>query len=174
MVSRVHSADSCRIASGGENVMFIVFLGEGGGIAWARRVRTHADRLPAFRAADLSLLGRDLRDFIGACRDTFGDAHVTANAGALYTTKGVAALLVPLGSAFKEMTGSWTTVSRLLCRDSYRDCVCIEVCTESNAARIYRARKSIRRRGPSGCQLDAREPSGPKWTPRISRKARCD
>jgi OFA family oxalate/formate antiporter-like MFS transporter len=38
---------------------------------------------------------------------------VTANAGALYTTKGVAALLVPLGSVIKEMTGNWTTV--LLC-----------------------------------------------------------
>jgi OFA family oxalate/formate antiporter-like MFS transporter len=42
--------------------------------------------------------------------DTYGSKHVTANAGALYTTKGVAALCVPFGSVLASVTGSWTVM----------------------------------------------------------------
>lgn len=95
---------------GRENVMFIVFLGEGAALfGLAEFGHTPIGFL---LSAPLIFLcwGETYAISSALAGDTFGDVHVTANAGALYTTKGVAALLVPLGSAIKEMTGSWTTV----------------------------------------------------------------
>ncbi|HEY6241205.1 MAG TPA: MFS transporter, partial [Burkholderiales bacterium] len=42
--------------------------------------------------------------------DAFGTEYATANAGLLYTAKGTAALLVPLGNVLASATGSWTAV----------------------------------------------------------------
>ncbi len=42
--------------------------------------------------------------------DTWGKKFATTNYGFLYTAKGTAALLVPLGNVLKESTGSWTPV----------------------------------------------------------------
>ncbi len=98
---------------GRENIMFIVFLGEGVALFGLGKFA----HLPIgfLISAPLIFLswGETYAISSALAGDTFGDKHVTANAGALYTTKGVAALLVPLGSVIKEMTGSWTTV--LLC-----------------------------------------------------------
>jgi OFA family oxalate/formate antiporter-like MFS transporter len=41
------------------------------------------------------------------CADSFGTKFATANAGLLYTAKGMAALLVPLSSMLTAATGSW-------------------------------------------------------------------
>ncbi len=42
--------------------------------------------------------------------DTFGATYATANAGLLYTAKGTAALLVPLGNVLTRATGDWHAV----------------------------------------------------------------
>jgi OFA family oxalate/formate antiporter-like MFS transporter len=45
--------------------------------------------------------------FPATCADSFGTKFATANAGLLYTAKGMAALLVPLSSMLTAATGSW-------------------------------------------------------------------
>jgi OFA family oxalate/formate antiporter-like MFS transporter len=45
--------------------------------------------------------------FPSTCTDTFGTQYATANAGALYTAKGTASLLVPLSSVLAATTGGW-------------------------------------------------------------------
>jgi OFA family oxalate/formate antiporter-like MFS transporter len=45
--------------------------------------------------------------FPSTCTDTFGTEFATANAGALYTAKGTASLLVPLSSVLAAATGGW-------------------------------------------------------------------
>jgi OFA family oxalate/formate antiporter-like MFS transporter len=45
--------------------------------------------------------------FPSTCTDTFGTQYATANAGALYTAKGTASLLVPLSSLLAASSGGW-------------------------------------------------------------------
>jgi OFA family oxalate/formate antiporter-like MFS transporter len=47
--------------------------------------------------------------------DLFGRKHATTNYGLLYTAKGTAALLVPLGNHIQEATGSWKPVFIAAC-----------------------------------------------------------
>jgi MFS transporter, OFA family, oxalate/formate antiporter len=48
--------------------------------------------------------------FPSTCTDTFGSQFAAANAGALYTAKGTASLLVPLSSVLVAATGGWHAV----------------------------------------------------------------
>jgi MFS transporter, OFA family, oxalate/formate antiporter len=48
--------------------------------------------------------------FPSTSADAFGTEYAAANAGLLYTAKGTAALLVPLGNVLASATGSWTAV----------------------------------------------------------------
>ena len=48
--------------------------------------------------------------FPSTCTDVFGSKYATTNAGLLYTAKGTAALLVPLGNVLATATGSWHAV----------------------------------------------------------------
>jgi len=48
--------------------------------------------------------------FPSTCTDTFGSQFAAANAGALYTAKGTASLLVPLSSVLAGATGGWHAV----------------------------------------------------------------
>jgi OFA family oxalate/formate antiporter-like MFS transporter len=48
--------------------------------------------------------------FPSTCTDTFGSQFAAANAGALYTAKGTASLLVPLSSVLATATGGWHAV----------------------------------------------------------------
>ena len=48
--------------------------------------------------------------FPATCTDIYGRKFATANYGLLYTAKGTAALLVPLGNVLTSWTGSWTAV----------------------------------------------------------------
>jgi OFA family oxalate/formate antiporter-like MFS transporter len=48
--------------------------------------------------------------FPAANSDMFGRKFATANYGVLYTAKGTASLLVPLGSVLQAATGSWTPI----------------------------------------------------------------
>jgi MFS transporter, OFA family, oxalate/formate antiporter len=48
--------------------------------------------------------------FPATCTDTYGNKYATTNAGLLYTAKGAAAWVVPLGNVLKNYTGSWHAV----------------------------------------------------------------
>ena len=48
--------------------------------------------------------------FPAICGDLFGRKFATANYGLLYTAKGTAALLVPVGNLVKAATGSWMPI----------------------------------------------------------------
>jgi OFA family oxalate/formate antiporter-like MFS transporter len=48
--------------------------------------------------------------FPAMCTDLFGPQYATANLSVLYTAKGVAAFLVPLGTVLVASTGSWDNV----------------------------------------------------------------
>jgi MFS transporter, OFA family, oxalate/formate antiporter len=47
--------------------------------------------------------------------DAFGGKYVTVNYGIMYTAKGAAALLVPLGNVLTHFTGSWHAVYAIGC-----------------------------------------------------------
>jgi OFA family oxalate/formate antiporter-like MFS transporter len=48
--------------------------------------------------------------FPSTCTDAYGTKYATTNAGLLYTAKGTASLLVPLGNVLAAATGSWRSV----------------------------------------------------------------
>jgi MFS transporter, OFA family, oxalate/formate antiporter len=48
--------------------------------------------------------------FPATCTDIYGRKFATTNYGMLYTAKGTASLLVPLGNVLMAATGSWTAV----------------------------------------------------------------
>jgi OFA family oxalate/formate antiporter-like MFS transporter len=48
--------------------------------------------------------------FPAMCGDLFGRKFATTNYGLLYTAKGTASLLVPLGNVLKMATGSWMPI----------------------------------------------------------------
>jgi MFS transporter, OFA family, oxalate/formate antiporter len=95
---------------GRENTMFIAFLLEGIGIY----------ALLLFAANPLSFVilsglvffawGEIYSLFPATCTDIYGKKFATTNYGMLYTAKGTAALLVPLGNVLMTATGSWTAV----------------------------------------------------------------
>jgi len=51
--------------------------------------------------------------FAATVGDAFGRRYVTVNYGIMYTAKGVASLLVPLGNVLTHFTGSWHAVYAL-------------------------------------------------------------
>lgn len=53
--------------------------------------------------------------FAATVGDAFGRKHVTANYGIMYTAKGVASLLVPLGNVLTHVTGNWHAVYAVGC-----------------------------------------------------------
>jgi MFS transporter, OFA family, oxalate/formate antiporter len=53
--------------------------------------------------------------FAATVGDAFGRQYVTANYGIMYTAKGVASLLVPLGNILTSYTGSWHAVYAVGC-----------------------------------------------------------
>ena len=48
--------------------------------------------------------------FPSTCTDTFGSKYAATNAGLLYTAKGTAALLVPVGNYVQQHYGNWDNV----------------------------------------------------------------
>jgi len=48
--------------------------------------------------------------FPSTCTDAYGTKYATTNAGLLYTAKGAASLLVPLGNLLATATGNWRSV----------------------------------------------------------------
>jgi OFA family oxalate/formate antiporter-like MFS transporter len=95
---------------GRENTMFIAFLLEGLGIL---ALIGFADNPPAFvvlTGVVFFAWGEIYSLFPATCGDTFGRKFAATNYGLLYTAKGTASLLVPLGSLLRDASGSWLAV----------------------------------------------------------------
>jgi OFA family oxalate/formate antiporter-like MFS transporter len=95
---------------GRENMMCIVFAGEA--VAMAGLVMFgHSPIAFMICAPAIFLCWGEIYALSSALvGDTYGSKYVTANAGALYTTKGMAALVVPFGNVLAAATGSWTLI----------------------------------------------------------------
>jgi OFA family oxalate/formate antiporter-like MFS transporter len=95
---------------GRENTMFIAFGLEGVGI-WALYM---LGQDPIWFVVLSGLVffawGEIYSLFPSTCTDTFGAKFATTNAGLLYTAKGTASLLVPLGNYMQQSSGSWDRV----------------------------------------------------------------
>src|SRR5213075_2727356 len=95
---------------GRENTMFIAFLVEGIGIYALLSFASNPiafvvlSGLVFFAWREISSL------FPATCTDIYGKKFATTNYGMLYTAKGTAALLVPLGNVLMSATGNWTAV----------------------------------------------------------------
>ncbi len=95
---------------GREQTMFIAFLLEGVGIL-ALIVFAHQPVAFVILTGMVFFAWGEIYSlFPATCGDTFGRNFAAANYGLLYTAKGVAALVVPLGSVVRALTGDWTAV----------------------------------------------------------------
>lgn len=98
---------------GRENTMFIAFGLEGIAITL---LITYAN-VPVLFVILSGLVffgwGEVYSLFPATCGDLFGRKYATTNYGTLYTAKGTASLLVPIGSLIKQSTGSWLPIFRL-------------------------------------------------------------
>jgi OFA family oxalate/formate antiporter-like MFS transporter len=94
---------------GRENTMAIMFVGEGlallGLMVWGHNPVAFL----IFAALIFMCWGEIFSIFPATCGDTFGSKFASANAGALYTAKGTAALLVPIASLLAQ-GGNWNRV----------------------------------------------------------------
>jgi OFA family oxalate/formate antiporter-like MFS transporter len=94
---------------GRENVMMIVFVGEGLAMLGLMKFGHHPVAFMSFAALIFLFWGEIFSIFPAICADTFGARNAAANAGTLYTAKGTAAILVPLASVLAE-NGNWDRV----------------------------------------------------------------
>ena len=95
---------------GRENTMFIAFLLEGVGILLLVREAASPVAFVMLTGVVFFAWGEIYSLFPATCGDTFGRKFAATNYGLLYTAKGTAALLVPLGSVLREATGTWLAV----------------------------------------------------------------
>jgi MFS transporter, OFA family, oxalate/formate antiporter len=95
---------------GRENTMLIAFGLEAVGI-WALSAFGH-DPVSFVLLSGLVFFawGEIYSLFPSTCTDVYGVKYATTNAGLLYTAKGTASLLVPLGNVLAQATGSWHSV----------------------------------------------------------------
>ena len=90
--------------------MFIAFLLEGVGVYVLTQVATDPLLFVVLTGVVFFAWGEIYSLFPATCGDTFGRKFAATNYGLLYTAKGTAALLVPLGSQLRDLTGDWLTV----------------------------------------------------------------
>jgi MFS transporter, OFA family, oxalate/formate antiporter len=96
---------------GRENTMFIAFLLEGIGIYALLQYATDPFMFVILSGMVFFAWGEIYSLFPAICTDMYGKKFATTNYGMLYTAKGTAALLVPLGNVLYDHTGkSWTAV----------------------------------------------------------------
>ncbi len=95
---------------GRENTMFIAFGLEAVGI-WALSAFGHDPVLFVILSGVVFFAWGEIYSlFPSTCTDVYGTQYATTNAGLLYTAKGTASLLVPLGNVLMAATGSWHAV----------------------------------------------------------------
>jgi MFS transporter, OFA family, oxalate/formate antiporter len=95
---------------GRENTMFIAFMLEGIGIYALLHFASDPFLFVILSGLVFFAWGEIYSLFPATCTDIYGRKFATANYGLLYTAKGTAALLVPLGNVLTSWTGSWTAV----------------------------------------------------------------
>jgi MFS transporter, OFA family, oxalate/formate antiporter len=96
---------------GRENTMFIAFLAEGIGIYFLLQFATDPLMFVILSGLVFFAWGEIYSLFPAMCTDLYGRKFATTNYGLLYTAKGTAAFLVPLGNVLYDMTGkNWTAV----------------------------------------------------------------
>ncbi len=95
---------------GRENTMFIAFLLEGLGIFALIAFATNPVAFVVLSGMVFFAWGEIYSLFPATSGDTFGRRYAATNYGMLYTAKGTAALLVPLGSVLRGATGNWLAV----------------------------------------------------------------
>jgi OFA family oxalate/formate antiporter-like MFS transporter len=95
---------------GRENTMFIAFGLEAIGI-YALSALGHDPVLFVVLSGVVFFAWGEIYSlFPSTCTDVYGSQYATTNAGLLYTAKGTASLLVPLGNVLMVATGSWHAV----------------------------------------------------------------
>jgi MFS transporter, OFA family, oxalate/formate antiporter len=95
---------------GRENTMFIAFGLEGIGILALAKFGTDPVSFVILSGLVFFAWGEIYSLFPATVTDTFGARYATTNTGLMYTAKGTAALLVPLGNVLMTATGTWLAV----------------------------------------------------------------
>jgi OFA family oxalate/formate antiporter-like MFS transporter len=95
---------------GRENTMFLAFLAEGIGIYLLLQFATNPLAFVIISGLVFFAWGEIYSLFPAMCTDLYGKKFATTNYGMLYTAKGTAALLVPVGNMLMQATGSWNLV----------------------------------------------------------------
>jgi OFA family oxalate/formate antiporter-like MFS transporter len=95
---------------GRENTMFIAFGLEGIGILALAKFGTDPASFVLLSGLVFFAWGEIYSLFPATVTDTFGARYATVNTGLMYTAKGTAALLVPLGNVLMTATGTWLAV----------------------------------------------------------------
>ena len=95
---------------GRENTMFIAFGLEGVGILLLITFAHIPVLFVVFSGLVFFAWGEIYSLFPATCGDLFGRKFATTNYGLLYTAKGTASLLVPLGNVLQTATGSWMPI----------------------------------------------------------------
>jgi MFS transporter, OFA family, oxalate/formate antiporter len=94
---------------GRENTMMLVFVGEGLAMLGLMNFGHIPALFMTFAALVFLFWGEIFSIFPAIVADTFGGKNAAANAGAMYTAKGTASLLVPLSAVLKA-GGNWDRV----------------------------------------------------------------
>ncbi len=100
---------------GRPNMMAIAFGLEAAFVALFGFVGTTAVSFVIFDALVFLFWGDIYSLFPAAVGDAFGRKYVTVNYGIMYTAKGTASLLVPLGNVLTHATGNWHAVYAVGC-----------------------------------------------------------
>jgi OFA family oxalate/formate antiporter-like MFS transporter len=95
---------------GRENTMFVAFAMEGIGIYFLYLWGKDPVWFVLLSGFVFFAWGEIYSLFPSTCTDTFGSKYAATNAGLLYTAKGTAALLVPVGNYLQQSSNSWDTV----------------------------------------------------------------
>jgi MFS transporter, OFA family, oxalate/formate antiporter len=95
---------------GRENTMFIAFSLEAIGIWLLSVFGQNPVNFVILSGLVFFAWGEIYSLFPSTCTDSFGEKYATINAGLLYTAKGAASLLVPLGNVLVTATGNWHAV----------------------------------------------------------------
>ncbi|HTH95712.1 MAG TPA: oxalate/formate MFS antiporter [Rhodocyclaceae bacterium] len=94
---------------GRENTMLIVFTGEALSLVGLLQFGHDPIGFMIFAALIFMCWGEIFSIFPAICADTFGGKYAAGNAGALYTAKGTASLIVPLASVLSK-GGNWSAI----------------------------------------------------------------
>ncbi len=95
---------------GRENTMFIAFGLEAIGIWMLSMFGQDPISFVLLTGLVFFAWGEIYSLFPSTCTDVYGTKYATTNAGLLYTAKGTASLLVPLGNVLASYTGNWHAV----------------------------------------------------------------